>query len=308
MKASALFTIFLLAVPAAAQTAPQAQRPEYSHEHLLAGQLWRATSSDVTSVDLRSGFLPAKSQGRRNMCNAFATVGLAEYLVAKREGAKQSFSEEFLFYNTKYNYTSRPELQSYKTSSGLAGYATVLALEGGLTADREWPFNPNWKNLRPVPPVTDPDVGVAPQWIQNKVLGYRFTPVAIRRAEIKNYLAEKQNPVVINLMVYSPDWNPNGSGKLHDPSEAERQQCFNSGNNCGGHVVLLVGYDAQSREYLVRNSWGTGWGENGYGRVSEKYVMENCETCHYLPYMTQYDAKNRTMLTNGCYGWSAELK
>lgn len=37
----------------------------------------------------------------------------------------------------------------------------------------------------------------------------------------------------------------------------------------GGHAVLLVGYD--ERGFLVKNSWGTGWGDGGYCVVSYDY-------------------------------------
>jgi C1A family cysteine protease len=32
----------------------------------------------------------------------------------------------------------------------------------------------------------------------------------------------------------------------------------------GGHCVLLVGYDDSKKQWIVRNSWGTGWGDQGY--------------------------------------------
>jgi C1A family cysteine protease len=33
------------------------------------------------------------------------------------------------------------------------------------------------------------------------------------------------------------------------------------------HVVLVVGYNASDNTFTVRNSWGPGWGENGYFRL-----------------------------------------
>jgi C1A family cysteine protease len=32
----------------------------------------------------------------------------------------------------------------------------------------------------------------------------------------------------------------------------------------GGHCVVAVGYDTPSRRFIVRNSWGDGWGDKGY--------------------------------------------
>jgi C1A family cysteine protease len=35
----------------------------------------------------------------------------------------------------------------------------------------------------------------------------------------------------------------------------------------GRHAVTIVGYDDVAKALIVKNSWGTGWGENGYFRV-----------------------------------------
>jgi len=39
----------------------------------------------------------------------------------------------------------------------------------------------------------------------------------------------------------------------------------------GGHAVAVVGYRADGR-FIVRNSWGTSWGDHGFGYASEKYI------------------------------------
>ena len=38
----------------------------------------------------------------------------------------------------------------------------------------------------------------------------------------------------------------------------------------GGHAICLVGYTAAT--FIVRNSWGTGWGDNGFAYASEEYA------------------------------------
>ena len=42
----------------------------------------------------------------------------------------------------------------------------------------------------------------------------------------------------------------------------------------GGHAVLAVGYDDQSQRFIVRNSWGPGWGQAGYFTMPYAYLME----------------------------------
>lgn len=41
-----------------------------------------------------------------------------------------------------------------------------------------------------------------------------------------------------------------------------------SGEYLGGHAISIIGYDDVSRSFLIRNSWGEEWGEQGFGRVS----------------------------------------
>lgn len=45
---------------------------------------------------------------------------------------------------------------------------------------------------------------------------------------------------------------------------------FDPSNTRGGHAVTLVGYDANG--FIVRNSWGTGWGDQGFGYASIGYA------------------------------------
>ncbi|NWF76914.1 MAG: hypothetical protein HXY53_10200 [Nitrospirae bacterium] len=36
----------------------------------------------------------------------------------------------------------------------------------------------------------------------------------------------------------------------------------------GGHAVLIVGYNDAGQYFIVKNSWGTGWGEAGFFRIA----------------------------------------
>jgi len=43
-----------------------------------------------------------------------------------------------------------------------------------------------------------------------------------------------------------------------------------TGSVLGGHAVKIVGWGNESgtNYWIVANSWGTGWGENGYFRIA----------------------------------------
>ena len=60
-------------------------------------------------------------------------------------------------------------------------------------------------------------------------------------------------------------------GFIRFPKEKERIE--------GGHAIVLVGYDDNDDRYggdgsfIIRNSWGTSWGNEGYGRLPYDYVL-----------------------------------
>lgn len=69
--------------------------------------------------------------------------------------------------------------------------------------------------------------------------------------------ALKKGPLVTTLTVYE-DFLVYSSGIYKSVSK----------KSVGGHAVSLVGFNDLERYWLVRNSWGTDWGEQGFIRVS----------------------------------------
>lgn len=47
---------------------------------------------------------------------------------------------------------------------------------------------------------------------------------------------------------------------------------YTTGDYAGGHGVLIVGYDDVNQAFIVKNSWGTGWGEAGYFMIAYSEV------------------------------------
>jgi hypothetical protein len=43
----------------------------------------------------------------------------------------------------------------------------------------------------------------------------------------------------------------------------------------GGHAVSIIGYDDSSQCFIVKNSWGTDWGEKGFFRIAYSEVSDN---------------------------------
>jgi hypothetical protein len=66
-----------------------------------------------------------------------------------------------------------------------------------------------------------------------------------------------------------------------------------------GHVVLIVGYDDANQCWIFRNSWGTTFGDQGYGRIG--YGQANID--YYTKYgvqLTSPDPWTRRRMHSGC--------
>jgi cathepsin L len=79
------------------------------------------------------------------------------------------------------------------------------------------------------------------------------------------------NSMISALLEYGPipvfmttdsAWQNYGGGKL---------QC--NPNLVVNHAILLVGWNNSTQEYIIKNSWGPSWGENGFAYVDQN---QNC--------------------------------
>jgi C1A family cysteine protease len=81
----------------------------------------------------------------------------------------------------------------------------------------------------------------------------------------KHWLAET-GPILVGLLV---DGNWDGAG-----ANGGKIDSFDPGSVRGGHAVAVVGYRTDGR-FIVRNSWGTTWGDKGFGYVSPTFIAES---------------------------------
>jgi C1A family cysteine protease len=84
---------------------------------------------------------------------------------------------------------------------------------------------------------------------------------------------------MFGFAVYSSIERAVKTGKIPYPIPGEKA--------LGGHAVVAIGYDEKMKiknnnpeadettgALLIRNSWGTGWGEEGYGWLPYAYVLK----------------------------------
>ena len=78
-------------------------------------------------------------------------------------------------------------------------------------------------------------------------------------------------PVVIAVTILESFDATGKDGMVPLPKKGEQSR--------GGHAMLCVGYDNNSRRLTLRNSWGDGWGDHGYCYIPYDYVRNQlcCE-------------------------------
>ncbi len=73
---------------------------------------------------------------------------------------------------------------------------------------------------------------------------------------LKNAIATR--PIPCRMEVYEDFYNYGGG-----------VYSYAWGNNLGGHFVVLVGWDDAQNCWICKNSWGGGWGESGYFKITK---------------------------------------
>jgi C1A family cysteine protease len=100
-----------------------------------------------------------------------------------------------------------------------------------------------------------------------KINNYTYTFVDQNLTSIKKTLASG-SPIVIGILVYSSFDNQNALkyGVIPMPNTKKEKQL-------GGHALLLIGYHDESKTFKFQNSWGTTWGDKGFGYIPYDYVI-----------------------------------
>lgn len=223
-----------------------------------------APKSSPGSVDLREWCSPIEDQSTIGSCTAQAGVGLVEYFERRAFGKHLDASRLFL-----YKVTRNLMQRSGDTGAFLRTTMGAMALFG-VPPEEYYPYVT--ENFDEEPPAFCYSFAQSFQAIDY----YRLDPPGSSPEEIleriKTNLAAGL-PSMFGFTVFDSISRAQGDGEIPYPSRGERA--------VGGHAVVAVGYDdahkigeAAKGAFLIRNSWGRQWGEEGYGWLPYAYVLE----------------------------------
>lgn len=241
----------------------------------LAAVLLLSAASTVRSddtplpprVDLSAEFnkleLPPRAQGDRDVCSLFAITGLANFEYARSQpDSHTQLSEEFLIWAAR-KATGKKDDQAmfYEAACGLN--------QLGICADR----------LMPYANTSDPHRHPSPQALAGaRRLSERWKVKWIKRWDLKNPLSDRQ---IHELKQALASHHPVACGMRwpkHDKQNGQQLLKVLPANEVeDGHSILVTGYvdDHTANgggKFLFRNSWGPGWGHQGYGEMSFGYA------------------------------------
>jgi C1A family cysteine protease len=229
----------------------------------------KATATSLpANVDLRAWCSPIENQGSIGSCTAHAGVGMVEYFERRSFGKHIDASRLFLYKVTRNMLHWTGDTGAFlRTTMG----AMVLF---GVPPEEYWPYKIAEYEKEPTP------FCYAYAQSYQAINYYRLDAPGVTKAALLNRI--KTNlaaglPSMFGFTVYSSYTQSNSAGKIPYPTAGEKI--------VGGHAVMAVGYDDNLKikntnsgatetkgALLIRNSWGTNWGDSGYGWLPYEYI------------------------------------
>jgi len=270
---SVLALVLALCICSAAATAPI-----YS-----MGYIWQNTTekanAPVAPVDLSVGAVPqsldwrtkgvvtpVKTQGHCGSCWAFSAVETVESALALATGeAPVPLSVEQILVCCATQHHS--QCSSCMGGDPIAAYRYIRENSTGLDSDASYPYDEHTNPFVPPPCMAHSNKPVVKvnSWSYAVPRCASSAPGGCSPSET----GDKEKALVAAVAQYGPvsicidaehGFINYKSGVYNGPCSSDllRQN----------HCVNIVGYNVEENYWLVRNTWGTRWGEDGYIRMA----------------------------------------
>lgn len=204
-------------------------------------------------IDYTSQMSLVRDQGDEGTCVAFATVvGVKEYQDCKEQNKDITLSPRYVYWRCK-------KLDGIPDEEGTYLRVAMKVLQKfGVCTEKCWPYQPQQNDF----PGT---------CAEEEAPIYRIKTYARLRSitSMKRFLVAN-GPFVAGVMVFEDWFRPQAirTGEIPLPRAGKEPE--------GGHAICIVGYDDGKRYFKFKNSWGTEWGEQGYGYLSYDYIRKYC--------------------------------
>jgi len=209
------------------------------------------SASLPVSFDLSLKLPPVGNQGNQNSCVGWAVGYALKTYQEKVETSwdvtipQNEFSPSWIYNQINFGYDSGAYFES----------AFNLVISSGADTLANFPYTDTNCILKP-------DSTSMARALSFKAVSYSM--VADDVATIKTLISQG-NVIPFACYIY-PDFDSlNPSNPIYDSLE---------GTSRGGHALCIVGYDDSKGAFYIINSWGQGWGINGYGWLSYNLITD----------------------------------
>jgi C1A family cysteine protease len=223
-------------------------------DHLYAAPV-EALAALPPSVDLRPACPSVYDQGQLGSCTANAVAAAIQF-----DQMKQKLTTIFAPSRLFIYYSERVMEGTVNSDSGamIRDGVKSVAKQGDCPEDK-WPYDIS--KFQDKPTAQCYQVAAQHKAILYERLVQNLTPM-------KGCLASGF-PFVFGFSVYESFESPDVAKTGHAPMPAPGEQ------QLGGHAVLAVGYEDSQQWFIVRNSWGTVWGMQGYFTLPYAYLIQS---------------------------------
>jgi C1A family cysteine protease len=213
-----------------------------------------ALQSLPASVDLSPQCPPVYDQGQLGSCTANSIGAAVQFEQMKQKIAAFMPARLFIYYNERAMEGTVDSDSGAQIRDGIKSVA-----KQGVCPETLWPYNiAKFK--------TKPPKNCYTEALKHRVVLYqRVTPIL---NQLRGCLASGY-PFVFGFTVYESFESPAVAKSGHAPMPKPQEQ------SVGGHAVMGVGYDDSKQWFLVRNSWGPGWGLKGYFTLPYSYLTDS---------------------------------
>jgi C1A family cysteine protease len=230
---------------------------DWKFQDALAAGALGAPGPLPTRVDLRQPWWDIGDQSTTGSCVGWATAdGVMRYhlVMANRLQQKEHVSPRFVWMASKETdeFTARPETFIEGAGTSLKA-AMDIVRKYGVVLDSMLPFKIS--TLMYVGSENTLFAAASTRRAAN------YFNLGKNLAQWKSWLANN-GPFLAGLDVDATWDNATATGGKLDT--------FKPATTRGGHAVCIVGYTPD--RFIIRNSWGTSWGDQGFGYASEAYI------------------------------------
>ena len=230
-------------------------KQDKSKKDYLYDKHFKVSGTSVDYVDLRSNFKKVIDQKTTNACTGFAVGAMCEYLL------DTEFEKGWRKISPLYNWYWGKDIHGYPNDNkGVWLRHSLTALfDKGFIYEQTMPFKQIYTRS-PTDFENSMGMTVKTLYFNKKRFGYYL--MQPNQEMIKDALKRK-NPIVFGMFLNNSFYG-NNDGEISTID-----------NNGLAHAMVIVGFDDEKQQYIVRNSWSSSWGDDGYCYVPYDYLEAN---------------------------------